>query len=128
MRHLRIVALAVVLALPVAAQDFEKGLEAYQRGDYETALREFRPLAEQGYAEAQYSLGLMYENGLGVPRSYAMAHKWFTLGAALWPGSKASKQNDMALEARFKLFKLMTPDQFAEAERLVREKMAKYGK
>ena len=37
----------VCLAMPTWA-DFQAGLEAYNRGDYMTALREFRPLADQG--------------------------------------------------------------------------------
>ncbi len=49
---------------------------AYKRGDYATALREFRPLAEQGDADAQVNLGLMYDNGQGVPQDYAKAVKW----------------------------------------------------
>ncbi len=40
--------------------DFDKGVDAYKSGDFATALREWRPLAEQGHADAQYSLGLMY--------------------------------------------------------------------
>ncbi len=44
---------------------FDEGMAAYQRGDYATAIREWRPLAEQGHAEAQYNLGLMYDIGLG---------------------------------------------------------------
>ena len=47
--------------------DFEKGLDTAKRGDYATALREWKPLAEQGDADAQYNLGLMYANGHGVP-------------------------------------------------------------
>jgi TPR repeat protein len=39
--------------------DFQKGLTAYDSGDYATALREWTPLAEQGYADAQYNLGVM---------------------------------------------------------------------
>ena len=56
-----VVPLAVVL--PVAAQDFEKGLEAYKSFNYAAALLEWRPLAEQGNAEAQHKLGKMYEYG-----------------------------------------------------------------
>ena len=41
------------------AVDFATGLEAYERGDYATALREFRPLAEQGDAYARGILELM---------------------------------------------------------------------
>ena len=49
--------LALLVALPATAQDFEKGLAAVKRGDYATALSEWRPLAEQGNADAQYNLG-----------------------------------------------------------------------
>ena len=37
--------------------DFQKGLTAYDRGDYATALREWTPLAEQGDARAQFQIG-----------------------------------------------------------------------
>ncbi len=53
----------------------DEALAAYARGDYATAVREWRPLAEQGVAEAQFYLGLMYDNGQGVPQDYAKAHE-----------------------------------------------------
>jgi len=43
--------------------DFQAGLDAYEYGDFDTALTEFRPLAEQGIAEAQFYLGVMYTKG-----------------------------------------------------------------
>ena len=49
-----------------ASADFQKGLTAYDRGDYATALREWKPLAEQGNASAQFNLGVMYDKGRGV--------------------------------------------------------------
>jgi len=61
--------------------DFQKGVAAYQSGDYATALREFQPLAEQGDASAQNNLGWMYEKGQGVPQDYKTAVKWTTLAA-----------------------------------------------
>ncbi len=61
--------------------DFQDGLAAYQRGDYQTALREWRPLAEQGYAPAQYNIGSMYKNGHGVPQDYAEAARWYRRAA-----------------------------------------------
>ena len=61
--------------------DFDKGLDAYDRGDYATALREFKPLAEQGDAYAQYNLGVMYDNGQGVTQDYKTAVKWFRRAA-----------------------------------------------
>ena len=38
-------------------------------------------LAEQGHAIAQYNLGVMYDNGEGVPQDYAEAVKWYQLAA-----------------------------------------------
>ena len=75
--------LAVLLGSTGASwgADYDKGLAAYQSGDYATALREFRPLAEQGYASAQYNLGLMYDDGKGVPQDDKTAVKWYSLAA-----------------------------------------------
>jgi TPR repeat protein len=61
--------------------DFDKGLAAYESGDFATALREWRPLAEQGNADAQFNLGVMYYKGRGVPKNYKTAVKWYTLAA-----------------------------------------------
>jgi len=43
--------------------DYQKESDAAQRCDYATALREWRPLAEQGHSEAQNNLGGMYALG-----------------------------------------------------------------
>ncbi len=51
-------------------------MAADQRGDYATALREFRPLAEKGGASAQYNIGIMYDKGRGVPQDDAEAVGW----------------------------------------------------
>jgi len=58
--------------------DYQKGLTAVQSGNYATALREFRVLAEQGHAGAQYNLGLMYDNGRGVTQDYKESVKWYS--------------------------------------------------
>ena len=81
MRHLLAAALAVMLALPAAAQDFEAGQAAYKRGDYAAALKEWLPLAEQGDASAQFNLALMYDNGVGVLQDDAEAVKWYRKAA-----------------------------------------------
>ncbi len=72
--------LLVVLAAPAWA-DWDEGVAAYVRGDYATAFREMKPLAEQGLASAQYNLGIMYGEGLGVPQDYAEAVKWYRKAA-----------------------------------------------
>ena len=61
--------------------DYQKGLTAYKVKDYATALREWKPLAIQGHAHAQGNLGVMYNNGRGVPRDYKTALKWYRLAA-----------------------------------------------
>ena len=61
--------------------DFQKGLKALQKKDYATALREWKPLAEQGYAPAQSGLGMMYFSGQGVPKDHKTAVKWYRLAA-----------------------------------------------
>ena len=73
--------IVIALAMPVAAQDFEAGLEAYESGDYAAALRLLGPLAERGDAEAQSRLGVMYAAGRGVPQDYDAAVKWYRLAA-----------------------------------------------
>ena len=62
--------------VPPAAVSFEAGLQAAQSGDALQALRHFQVLAAQGHDAAQYNLGLMYLNGLGVPVSAVQARYW----------------------------------------------------
>ena len=61
--------------------DFQKGLDAHNKRDYATALREWTPFAEQGDAISQFILGQMYRNGRGVPKDDKTALKWYTLAA-----------------------------------------------
>ena len=75
--------LALLLILPANAQNYVTASNAYQRGDYAAALREFRPLAERGDVLAQYKLGLMYNNGEGVAADYQEAVNWFYRAASL---------------------------------------------
>lgn len=64
-------------AIPAAAQDFRRGLQSYNSGDYAAARREWQPLAEQGNAEAQAGLGYLYFKGLGVGQNYTLAALWY---------------------------------------------------
>ncbi len=70
------IAILIGLAAPAWA-GIAEGLAAYERGDYATALRELRPLANQGDADAQHNLGLMYYKGQGVAQDQAVAVKWY---------------------------------------------------
>ena len=56
---------------------FKKGMTAAQNGDWETALKGWKPLAKEGNALAQYNLGLMYRYGWGVlPDSKEAVRLW----------------------------------------------------
>ena len=61
--------------------DYQKGLDAAQNGNYTAALKEWRPLAEQGHSESQFVLGLLYRNGKGVEKDFSKAIKWYLLAA-----------------------------------------------
>jgi TPR repeat protein len=78
-KHLRTVAAILcllALATPVAAGQLEDEEAAENRGDWATAIKLLRPLAEGGDAAAQCELGLFYEIGRGVLVDYAEAAKW----------------------------------------------------
>jgi len=81
----RRIVLAAVLAFlsgPALGADIDDGQAAYNAGDYATAIRLWRPLAEQGNARAENNLGVIYENGKGVPPDLNQAVKWYRLAAA----------------------------------------------
>jgi TPR repeat protein len=75
-------ALLTALSLPVMAQDFQKGLDAFVDRDYAAALKEWRPLAESGGQAAQRNLGFMYQGGWGVLQDNVMAHMWYNIASA----------------------------------------------
>jgi hypothetical protein len=65
-----------------APNPLAEGVAAYQRGDYANAMRILRPLAaDQGMALAQFSLGVMFANGMGTPQDYAQAAMWYRKAA-----------------------------------------------
>jgi TPR repeat protein len=112
-------------------------------------LRLMRPLAEQGSALAQAKLGVMYDEGKGVPQDYAAAASWYrkaaeqgdanaqvilggkyALGegvpedyviAHMWYNLAAAEGHKNAVKARDLVAAVMTPQQIAEAQKLARE-------
>ena len=98
------------------AQDYDKGWAAYLAGDYATALQEWRPLAEQGFAHPQYILGLMYYNGRGVLQDDVLAHMWYNIAGA--------NGNPYGSEGRGEVEQRMTREQIAKAQALARRCMA----
>ena len=146
--------LVTVGALPAAAQTFDAAVEAYERGDYATALAGFQNYAEQGDAEAQFNLGGMYVNGEGVPEDDAEAVRWYRLGAEqgyapaqailggmyaigkgvpkddvtayAWLNIAAAQGQSSANEGKEQVAKYMTQSQVAKAQKLSREYWTRY--
>ena len=129
--------------------DYQKGLIAARSGDYATALSEFRALADQGDANAQYSLGLMYDNGRGVKQDSKESAKWYRMSvekghtdsqynlgvmyangdgiqkdniyAHMWFDIVALSGDENAVENRDIIARRMTKDQLLKAQKLARE-------
>ena len=72
---------AFALAQSATAAPIDDATGAFARGDYATAVKLMRPLADEGNPTAQYSLALMYHTGEGLPQSDAEAAKWYRKAA-----------------------------------------------
>lgn len=64
-----------------SASLFQSAVSAYERKNYPVALKIFTKLAEQGHANAQFALGVMYDNGEGVPKDASQAVTWYRKAA-----------------------------------------------
>jgi hypothetical protein len=73
----------------------DPGDVAYKRGDYETAAREWRSLAEQGDAASQNKLARMYDTGKGVAKNAAEAAKLYRRAAEQGLASAQNKLGAM---------------------------------
>lgn len=150
----RLIGLCVVSgwlwAAPVwAGGDWDRARTAHERGDYATELAIVRPLAEQGFAFAQFNLGVLYDNGHGVPMDDQKAIEWYrkaaeqglpqaqiNLGimyeegeggaadpvqAYFWYAMADSQGDSQGPQAKREIAAKMTPAQVAEAEKKIKE-------
>jgi len=115
----KVIAGGVLLVGPVWA-DFNRGMAAYASGDFDTAAREFFVLAAKGDKEGQYNLGLLYEEGQGVPMKFDEAVNCYT---------KAAQQG--YVDAYFALGEIYISRSAPKKDRVAAyrwlEKAAKYG-
>ena len=94
MRNWCVALLISLVATSVCAAEYDVGAAAYARGDYEAAFVQWRALARQGDARAQYSLARMYADGIGMAEDDDAALYW--LRAAARQGS-VEAQSELAL-------------------------------
>ena len=81
MRGMVGLALAGALLSTAAGADVKAGVDAWARGDWATAVREWQQPAAAGDADAQFNLGQAYKLGRGVPMDMAQAERWYALAA-----------------------------------------------
>ena len=137
------------MGTPSYSADFNKGLTAAHNGDFATAFKEWKPLAQQGDADAQYNLGVMYDKGHGVIQDYKEAVRLYRRAAEqghasaqsnlanryyygegvikdivyahMWKNISASNGRDKSREELKTIEKKMTTLDISEAQRLARE-------
>lgn len=138
------------------ALDLIKGQSAYDKRDFATALKEWRPLAEQGNAIAQYQLGKSYLKGQGLIQDYGQAAHWFRLAAEqghapsmvylgwfyrngygvprddirghMWYNIAASRGDADGIVSRDNVTHYMTPTDISNAQAMARACVAKHYK
>ena len=76
-----LVALVAIVFSCLVEAGLDEGIAAMQSNNYQAAFQEFQPLADQGVAEAQFLLGNMYADGLGVTEDPARALSLYRLAA-----------------------------------------------
>lgn len=91
-RILAVVLATAAFAAPAAAQE-DDGYAAYERGDYAAAAAAWRAEAEAGGTEAQFNLGVLYDEGLGVAADKTEAARWYRRAAI---GGLAAAQYNLA--------------------------------
>ena len=116
-RKRRLSALAVLVvviasAMPVHA-DYDKGVQAWESGQYREAISEWMAAADADDGRAMLEIGRAHLQGLGVLQDFVEAHKWFNLAA--------SREVREALEERDALSERMTADDLAQAQNLARQ-------
>ena len=129
--------------------DWDRARTAHERGDYAAELALIRPMAEKGYAFAQFNLGVLYDQGQGVPQDNALAMQWYRKAAEqglpqaqvnlaimyeegqgmppdyaqayFWYALADAQGDGQAPQAKQEVAKKMTSTQIEDVERRIRE-------
>lgn len=81
MKHVILAAILLLAGVAPVHAGFKDGVEAYKKGDYEVAFKEFQTLAKEGNVRAQNTLAYMYEKGRGVEQDLLAAVRWYRRAA-----------------------------------------------
>ena len=92
---LPIVLCSILVSVPTFSQTTDEAVKAIKKGDFETALKELRPLTEEKDPNAQFLMGMLYDAGNGVPHDQAVAASWYR---------KAAEQNHLVAQVFLGIF------------------------
>ena len=110
------ISLWLLLASPALA-DYQYGLDAFNKGEYEVAYTRWRKAAMAGDKQAQHHLAGLYQEGLGAPKSPKLAYIWYTL-AAQSGGEEAIEAGKASNDMK----RILTSVDLAEADLMLERK------
>ena len=124
-RHWRFAAVSILTLCTgsVGLTAMENGWQAYVKGDYASALRDFRVKAQRGDVSAEYNLGVMYETGQGVEQDDVEAFIWYSRAAEHFSEGDARKR---ALRRREAVKRFMTDEERSDAMTSARQQGLDY--
>lgn len=110
----------ILVSLVGCSSQFNEGMDAFKQKDYKVAFDKWKPLAEQGHDDAQYKIGKLYREGLGVELDYVEAYKWYYIIAKKGYGG-GNKYMKM-------IRRDINSTQVSRAEKMARQWMKEYEK
>lgn len=119
-----ILSLAISLSLlttNISLADFKSAVNSYQKGSYQEAFNEFQSLSKIGNVTAQFNLGTMYLDGLGVQKDLLNAYSWLKL-------SNEGKEDKEVLSLIDNIESELTGEELKKANKLYSVLSAKYGR
>ncbi len=108
----------ILMALVGCSSQFNEGMDAFKQKDYKVAFDKWKPLAEEGHDDAQYKIGKLYREGLGVGVNYVEAYKWYYIVAKKGYGGGAKYMKMLRRE--------INPAQVSRAEKMARQWMKEH--
>ena len=135
------------------SSDLSLAKDAYNKNDFKVAYNYWEPLANEGIADAQLGLGILYGKGQGLLQDYRESIKWFKLAADqgnaeaqfyigmayingvtykknysiayMWLSISALRKTRLAKDNLPQFIKMMTQDQINEGKKLKSECISK---
>lgn len=109
-----------IFRLPPGDRLFLAGLEAYESGEYDTAMTYLTDASYWANKPAQFNIGAMYHNGEGVEKDLVEAYAWFALSAERFGDARMNELRDQT-------FAQLTPEEQERARAREQELLAELG-